>query len=236
MNFLELVQKTVRRSGAKAVEPTTVVGQTGISQLFVEFVQEAWKEIQMERLGFNWRVNRDLTIALVSGTYEYGIDSGLESFNRDSLTIHLDDVDESKMYWRTYRYYQREVDRQVRADGKPQFFTVAPDNQNLIVWPNPIDTYTIEYEGINSVQTMDDTDAAGVGTSDNLTPTNLDADYHDAILWQAVRNYALHFEDGNKLSEAQDKFKPYKKYFEERYMPTVTLDTTALYSVYNSYV
>lgn len=229
MNFLELVQKTVRRSGAKVAEPTTVVDQSGISKLMVEFVQDAWKDIQLERLGYNWRVDRDISLTLVSGTHEYGIESGLESLNANSLTILLSGEEESKIYFETYAFYQREIDRVDRPVGKPLYFTMSPDTNNFIFWPEPNAAYTVEYEGVKEVEQFDATDDAGAGTSDLLTPTGLESPYHDAILWQAIMNYAMHFEDGTKLSEGQAKFLPYKKYFEERYMPIPTVYTGALY-------
>jgi hypothetical protein len=96
----------------------------------------------------------------------------------------------------------------------------------------PDANYTVRYEGILLPQVFDYTDAGGNGTSNALTPTNLDAAYHDAIVWQAVMYYAMHFEDGSKLSEAQAMFRPFKKYFEERYMDIPTVDTSALYATY----
>lgn len=229
MNFLQLVKKTVRKSAATIAVPTTVVGQTDIQALFVEWVQDAWKDIQMERLGLTWRTDLDQSLSLVSGTYEYGIGSGLESINLNSLTCHLSNESESKIYHQTYTYYQREIDRVVRASGKPKYFTLAPDDDNLIFWPNPDAAYTVLYEGIKDIEELDSTDDAGAGTSDLIVPAGLKVIYHDAIVWQAVMSYAMHFEDGSKLAEAKIKFRPYKKYFEERFMPIVTLNTSALY-------
>jgi hypothetical protein len=181
----------------------------------------------------NWRVDRNLSLSLVSGTFEYGMGSGLESLNLSSLTIHLNGVDESKIYNRLYAYYQRQVDRVVRSSGKPLYFTLAPDNNNFIFWPEPDDAYTVLYEGIKEVEELDFTDIAGVGTSDALVPAGLEEVYHESIVWEAVKKYAMHFEDGTKLSEAQAEFLPYKKYFEERFMPIPTVSCDALYSVYN---
>lgn len=229
MNYLQLVQKAVRKSGAKITVPTTVVGQTGIAGMFVEWVADAWKDIQLERLGIFWRVDRDVSFNLVASDFEYVVDSDYESINLRSVTCHLSNENETPVTWRTYDYYRTQVDRVDRQEGKPQYFTFSPDNL-WIFWPTPDDTYTIKYDGIRVVQVFDSEDSAGAGTSDVLQPTGLQSSYHDAIVWQAIMNYALHFEDGSKLSEAQIKFKPYKKYFEERFMPTVTVDTTAMYS------
>lgn len=230
MNFLQLVQKTVRKSGAKVAEPSTVVNQTGISKLFVEWVKDAWKEIQMERLGVGWRRSRDLSFSTVASTDEYGIGGGLESINTRSVTCYLTSADETPVCYETYDYWRTQKDRAIQKEGKPLYFTITPDGDSFIFWPVPDDAYTIRYEGIRELEELDDTDGAGVGTSDASSPTGLPSTYHDAIVWQAVVSYAMHFEDGTKLSEGQTKFRPYKKYFEERYMPIPQVETDALYS------
>lgn len=230
MNYLQLVQRAVRKSGGKIAIPTTVVGQTGITQLFVDWVADAWKEIQIERMGYYPRISRDLSMAMVVGTYDYALPATLEGVDTRSLTCDLAGVNESPMMFCPYDHYRREVDRQVRVDGKPQFFTLSPDNR-LVVWPNPDELYTIRYDGVLVAQIWDSTDSAGVGTSNVLTPTGLRVDYQDAIVWKAIIDYAMHFEDGSKLAEAQAKYKPYLKYIEERHMPTVTVKVDSLYGI-----
>ncbi len=174
-------------------------------------------------------MSRDLSLALVSGTSEYELPSTLESLNTNSLTIHLGGVNETKVYFQLYSFWQRELDRVTVPAGRPQYFTIAPDDSKLIFWPEPDEDYTVQYEGIKEVEEWDSTDVAGAGTSNALEPTGLRATYHDAILWQSVMSYAMHFEDGTKLSEAQTKFIPYKKYFEERFMPIPSVATDILY-------
>jgi hypothetical protein len=231
MTYLELVQKAVRKSGSTLDEPSTVIDQTGLLFMFVEWVQEAWKEIQLERLGLHFRRDRDLTLSLVASTDEYTLPATLESVNMRSLTCHLAGEEESPVTYQSYQYWRMYIDKYERQEGKPQYFTFGPLGK-LIVWPMPNDAYTIRYEGILLPQEFDYEDTAGAGTSNALEPTNLPDQYHDAIVWQAVISYAMHFEDGSKLQEAQAKFKPYKKYFEDRYMDDVPVDTTALYSTY----
>lgn len=232
MNYLQLVQKTVRKSGAKLDAPTTVVGQENLAYLFVEWVQEAWKEIQMERLGIGWRVVTGETLSLVAGTYEYALDTDLESLNTRAVTAHLAGENEAPVCFVPSDYYRTTVDRVTRASGKPQYFSVMPDDNAWVFWPNPDAAYTVRFEGIRAVEELDFLDTAGVGSSDSLVPVAIDPVYHDAIVWQAVMNYAMHFEDGSKLQEAQAKFKPYKKYFESRFMDIPLVDTSALYTYY----
>lgn len=235
MNYLQLVQRAVLKAGAKVAVPTTVVGQTGINQLFVDWVADAWKEIQVERLGYYPRVSRDLSMSLVAGTYEYSLPITLEGVDTRSLTVDLAGEAQTPVFFCTYDHYRTRLDRQVRADGKPQYFTLTPSN-TLVFWPNPDAAYTLRYDGILIAQIFDSTDAAGVGSSDILEPTGLREEYQDAVVWQAIMNYAMHFEDGSKLAEAQAKMRPYIKYFEERFMPTVTLQHGILYgsTLYNA--
>jgi len=221
--YLQLVQKAVRKSGATVEEPSTLIsGTSALVDLIAEWVAEAWKHIQMERMGLEWRRDRDLTLSLVASTDEYSLPATLESINYRSLTCHLSDENETPVTFQTYDYWRRWVDRVDRSTGKPQYFTISPDNK-LIVWPVPDNTYTIRYEGVKVIDEL---------STDADVPAGLDAIYHDAIVWQALMYYAMHFEDGTKLQEAQAMFRPYKKYFEERYMPMPTVDTTALYSLY----
>ena len=234
MNYLQLVQRAIRKSGAKLAVPSTVVDQTGITQLFVDWVADAWKDIQIERLGYYPRISRDLSMALVDGTYEYSLPATLEGVDTRSLTVDLAGVAQAPLYFCTYDHYRTTIDRQTRAEGKPQYFTLTPSN-SLVLWPTPDAAYTLRYDGILIAQIFDSTDVAGAGTSDILTPTGLRTEYQDAIVWQAIIKYAMHYEDGAKLAEAQAEMRPYIKFFEERFMPTITVERGTLYgnNIYN---
>lgn len=230
MNYLQLVRKTIERSGAKLALPSTVVGQTGITKLFVDYVADTWTELQNERVGIYWRISRDMSFNLVAGTHEYAVDSGLEDINLRSVTLYLagSESEEAPLIWKPFDFYRTMVDRIERQDGKPQYFSISPDDR-WVFWPAPDTAYTVRYDGLLLPQVFDSVDDGGVGSSDLLEPRGLPSQYHDAIVWKAMSNYAMDFEDGSKLSQAQAKFKPYKKRFEERFLPTVELYTRALY-------
>lgn len=229
MTFLELVKRTVAKSGAKVARPTTVVDQTGINLLFVEWVVEAWEALQRERLGVSWRSVRDQTLALTAGVDEYDIPESMESIRTDTVKIHLAGANESPLPFCRYEVWRATADKYTQDSGKPQHFTISPSDNRIVVWPTPDAAYTIRYEGLRKIQTFDYTDAAGAGTSDLLQPTGLEDEYHMAIVWVAVMYYAMHFEDGAKLVEARTNFFPFKKYFEERFMPIPTVETDSLY-------
>jgi hypothetical protein len=216
-----MVQKAIRRSGAKTDEPTTIVAATGLTKLFVEWVQDAWKEIQLERMGWDWRVARDEIMAITDASDEYAMPSTMESINLRTVTVYKALEDEGPVTFMHYDEWRRSRDTGVWSTGRPLYFTITPDDQ-WAFFPPPDQAYTVRFDGVRKVEILDDTD-------DNDTPTYLAEEYHDGIVWQAVAHYAQHFEDGSKLQEALDRFVPYKKYFEMRSMPEMTVRVDALY-------
>lgn len=221
MTLLEMVQKAIRKSGAKVDLPSTVTENNNLIQLFVEWVVDAWKDIQLERLGWDWRVTRDKTFAITSAAAEYTVPSTMETINTKTVVIYDDPTDASFLQYISYDEYRRRRDTMTAATSRPLYFTLTPDDM-IAFWPAPDQNYTVKYDGVLKVEILDDTD-------DNATPARLAEEYHDGIVWQAVRYYAQHFEDGSKFQEAVDRFVPYKKYFEERAMPDMSLDLSALY-------
>ena len=220
--YLELVQKAVRKSGAKIDVPTTIVGADGLIELFVEWVKDAWKDIQIEHLGWKWRISRDLTLAITSATDEYSLPATLEYADLRTFSVYENITDEYQLKFLPYGYWRTQLDKLSAATpAKPQSFTVTPDDK-LAFYPPPDQDYFVRYDGLLKVEILDDTD-------DDDTPTGIDDVYHDGIMWRAVMYYAAHFEDGAKLQEAQQRFIPYKKYYEERELEDVVIDTSAYY-------
>lgn len=226
MNYLELVQRTVEESGAKLAIPTTTVGAENLAARFNRWVTSAWKKIQLERLGWHFRVSPGLTMSLVAGTAEYSLPTTLEAVNTRTLVTLNDSegITRGPVHFRPSDVYRSQVLAvSNRAPGRPTYFTLLPSNE-LAFWPTPDIAYTLEYEGQLRIQTL---------AADGDVPQNLHEDYHEAIVWQAVMKYAMAYEDGAKLQEAQAEFMPYKKYFEERWSDIPVVDATALYtSVY----
>lgn len=223
MNYLELVQRTVEESGAKLTVPTTTVGATNMAARFNRWVTSAWKKIQLERLGWHFRVVTGQTIPLVAGTAEYSLPTTLESLNTRTATTHNASTNKGPLFFRPSDVYRSQVlsqDDQL-APGRPQYFTLLPEEGQIAVWPTPDVAYTMTFEGQRRIQTL---------SADADIPTGLHEDYHEAIVWQAIMKYAMAYEDGAKLQEAQAEFMPYKKYFEERYMDIPVVDTTYLYA------
>lgn len=221
MTFLELVQKAIRKSGAKVDVPTTIVGADGLTEMFVEWVQDAWKDIQIERLGWKWRVLRDQIMAINNTEDEYAIPAALESLNPRTMTIYNATTTEGPLEYLSYEDWRWRRTLLNSSPSRPLYFTFTPDG-NVAFLPFPDDSYSVRYDGVRKVELLDTAD-------DNDTPTQLDEEYHDGIMWLAVKYYAQHFEDGTKYQEAVDRFKPYKKYYEAVKLPDVTIDTTYLY-------
>lgn len=57
MNYLSLVKRAIKESGAHLSMPVTVGASEGMIENFENWIADAWKEIQLERP--DWQFNRE---------------------------------------------------------------------------------------------------------------------------------------------------------------------------------
>lgn len=153
--FLQICQRTVREcriAQGKGLLPVTVDSQTGMMLKVVDWVAEAW--FQVQALHDNWRyMRRECSFPVVGGVAEYstvdcGIDAG--TFNRWILRsfrsyptavgfpgeIPLGDLDYDA--WRnTYKLGTWRT-----TQSRPIYVTQLPSN-GLGLGPTPLDGFTI---------------------------------------------------------------------------------------------
>ena len=91
MNYLQLVQEAIDSAGIREDSPSTLVGATGIVADFIGYVDKTYRRIQSDDHGSSWffRQSLDQTLALVAGTDEYSIPSGLQELNWRTVTVYV---------------------------------------------------------------------------------------------------------------------------------------------------
>lgn len=201
MTYLELCQAVAQESGTVPTtgQPTTVVDQTGRLLRIVDWVRDAWTQIQIENKAWRW-MEADFSGTLVASTREYapsalGISSRFRSWvyqgprGEDAFTIYLasDGQDtEGKLVFRDWDHMRNNVllGPMLSTTGKPQHVTIDPNNR-LVFYPLPDDAYTVRGRYMKSAQTL---------ASDSDEP-EIPADFHEAIKWRALKLLALHDED-----------------------------------------
>lgn len=184
MTYLELCQMVASKMGV--TEPTTVVAQTGDAKRIVNWVKEAWLEIQsIGAVGqdhgswkFLWGRTEFDTVA---GTDEYSV-SGIDvaKWDVDSFTIYLKSDGESKESRLSTMLYEdfKRINTGVDTNAKPSRLVVLPSG-NLMLDPTPDAVYTIQGDyWLNPVALAADADVPACA-----------AHHHYAIVNKALSYY-----------------------------------------------
>ena len=196
MNYLQIGQRLAKEadiSGASnGTLPATMAGQAGEMLSVVQWVNDAYEQIQNLNNG-NWLFLRfDFTFNTTNAKSNYtSSDAGLSEFDDwknettdDRLRTYLTTDGNTKEQWMTFVPWEKfRVTYGFGANrattGRPIFYTFKPD-KSVTFYPIPDDTYTIVGEYFKRAQLMvADADAP-------LFPRY----YHMTIVWYALMNYA----------------------------------------------
>lgn len=150
MNFLALVNRSRRRAGGTGADLTSLTGQTEESNRLIDWVNEAWMDIQLRRPDWEWMRN-SFSFAAVSGQGTYTpAQCGITDFGNWSLDNFRNYVTatgtSSEILMDVWGYeswrdvYQFGANRSVTA--RPISAAVAPDKQ-LCLGPYPAAAYTV---------------------------------------------------------------------------------------------
>lgn len=197
MNYLQLVQRAHSECEAAGSGPSAVTSQTGENLRMVNWVAQAYTEIQ--ELHQNWRWMRSTwTVNTVAGTDAYAYTSVTDS--RLSATIDRfshwwvrdeDDCLNVKRYlssagvgtegeltdipWSNFRVLYK---RGTQNNGFPAHVTVDPQNK-LVFGPKPDDVYVMSGEYQMSPQTL---------AADADTP-EMPTQFHMLVVYRAMEKY-----------------------------------------------
>ena len=181
--YLELCQQALARSGAgTASSIPTVADATGFEADVVDFVREAWVQIQGDQE--NWLfMQEEFTADLVADQGRYTpADLGITSFRtwRTDARWYITDTAKSTITGGELPEisFQRWRGRQqvTLADQRPTYYAIHP-TLDLLMTPTPDRAFQISGEYQIGIQTL---------TDDGDVPQRLPAEYHDIIKWKAI--------------------------------------------------
>ncbi len=204
MTYLELCVRLREESGITGAGPTQVTDQTGQLLRIVNWVQQAWIEIQLMRPNWNF-MHSEFTFDTIADTRDYlAADysiTDMKLWDENSFIAYETAIGESSQFplihlpygtWRdTYRVGMNE-----RVSDKPVYMTILPTNK-IRFEPAPDTIYTVEGDYKRSTQRF---------VADADVPTNLPDDFHMLIVWQALKNYAFYENASEVLEEAEVNF------------------------------
>lgn len=220
MNFLQLVQKVWTKCGLTGAGPSTVTGQSGMSSRVVQYVAEAYRDIQQRHDTWNWMWTRveSATLTIGDNTYLPG-DLGVTNPTARGVQRVLLQVDGK---WQPIFYDRKRRDPtvydNVTTSAKPGRVTILPNGQwKFDALPDAAYPVAVEYFR-TSHELVDSTDVP-------LLPE----EFHWAIYWKAIEYYGHYDEDGSLLTEAQKNFASTMSRLERVALPPLTFDDTVSY-------
>ena len=208
--YLQLANQLAQESGISgaAASISAVTGQTGQALRLVNWIAQAYKEIQNRHQNWRWlRSTFSVPTVVGTDTYAYGActDTRLSALiSRFSRWIPFDDSGATniKRYltsggvsgemWMTFlpwSYYRSIYKLGTQNNGPIVHVTIDPQNQ-LMIGPKPDDIYTISGEYQMSAQVL---------AADGDTP-EMPSEFHDLIVWRALEKYGRFSAAGEALA------------------------------------
>lgn len=210
MTYLELCQRFLRETGYGSSGPTAVTGQAGYHLQAVEWIAEAYTELQNRT---NWRwLRKEFTLETTDGDYSYAYgdctdvptDSAITRFKSwqfqdrwNPPKCYLQSSGQGTEYpltyipWESFQYIYR---LGTREEGAPSMISIDPAD-NIVLGPTPNDTYVITGEYNRSAQVL---------AADGDTP-ELPSDLHMLICYLAMEDFGLYDLSDESLQRARIK-------------------------------
>jgi len=217
MTYLQLVQRLRQECSISGTGPTTTVSQTGELRRLVDWVAQAWVDIQ--NMNPNWTFMRsDFSFSTTTGVGEYSpSDASITNLSRwhtDTLRIYntaIGVADEQYITDWDYQSFRNTYRYGTQVDGVPCVFAVRPADRALMFGPKPNDVFTItgEYQKTPTALSAD-TDVPAI-----------DADLQMIIVWRAMMYYGMEQAAPEVIALATSGYNALMNSLIMRYLPTV---------------
>jgi len=195
--FLELTQDLRREVGISGTGPASVLGNTGELERLVNWIKNAYIEIQ-NRHGGNWRFMRsDFTIDTTVGQDEYVFSdftdiadaSAISRFSswrfkeyRNPPKIFLTSAGVGGQTWMSsvrFDPFENIYSIGTQNDARPFHITITPQD-SVKIGPAPSEIYTVTGEYYKSAQIL---------AADSDVP-EMPPQFHQLIVYEAMKKYA----------------------------------------------
>jgi len=190
MNFLQLCQRVRQEAGGIAGginTPSTVTNQVGQLANVVNWTNDAWRDLQLKHDDWRWK-RKDFTMPISAASNDYAASvAGITDFAKwieGSFRLYRTSAgiaDEQFLTCLSYNTWRDVWDYGVRTPSRPNSITIKPTDR-LGFGPLPDDDYTLVGEYWSSGSSM---------TIDADVPIGLPEDFHMAIVYRALKKYAV---------------------------------------------
>lgn len=225
--FLQICQDVARESGTipNVGDPATAQGQTGRLLRLVNWVQDAWLDIQREQDAWRW-LEKEFTASLIVNKRDYSAgDLNIASRFADWKYSDVEGTGLFTMYktsegqsteqvlafkeWDSFRR-QFMLGQALTQPGTPMWFSINPENQ-VVLYPTPDVAHTLRGVYRRGPQSL---------SADDDAPEMPDR-FHKAIQWRALVLLAIFDEAPIQLPVWQSNFNAVMARLREDQLPRV---------------
>jgi hypothetical protein len=222
--YLQLCNTLITKAGISGSQLGTTLNQTGEMGRVVNWINEAWLEIQELSDTWDW-LAKDFTFNTTTGQSAYtlaqiGI-TDFASWNKQSFRVYFTSVGvrsevflewlDWPQYRDTYLYGNLRL-----TTGMPLHIARRPEDQSLNLGLSPdANGYTIVGRYFSQPTTF---------TADSDTPS-MPARFHNLIVYRAMQMYGKYEAASEVLQAGYDQFKPMMKRMQKDQMEPITVGT-----------
>jgi len=216
VNFLELCRAVRREAGIAGSGPVAVAGQVGEADRIVQWVSQAWTNIQLLRPDWNF-LRSNFALNTTQGVREYapsavGIAATHDRYLTETFRIYRTAEGVASEGWLNewaYPVFRDTYQFGAQAPGMPTVFSIRPQDDAILLGPVPDGEYTITGERITRPIVL---------IADADTPV-VRPEFHSLIVARAIIDYAYHEAAPESLAKAQLLWSELWPRFEQRYLP-----------------
>lgn len=188
--FLQLSQELRRLTGVQGSGPTDVTTATGIELQIVNYIKNAWTDIQNHPKQWKWMLlpfyqSGTTPLQTAAATNDYALPTTVTTARAlvvNSFKSYLTATgtsDRQRMTWVPYRSFERRFGIVTASDDRPRVVTRVPGSGKLRFHPQPDDTYSIEFDHFKAPQVL---------AADGDTP-GMPSEHHQLIVYEALKRY-----------------------------------------------
>jgi hypothetical protein len=219
MTFLDLCKRLRSEAGISGNGPATVVGQTGEMERVVNWINQAYEDIQNHRANWLW-MRGDFSFDGTDQKADYTpAEAGISERFRDwdvhtikSYKTSIGIANEFELPIIPYRNYRSIYLTGYQAPGVPVTFALSP-SQQLLLGPKPDGVYTISGQYWKGPQAL---------LLDADEP-EMPEEFHMLIVWMALERYGLFESAGEVVATGQKYAKRLMNRLEINQLPDVEM-------------
>jgi hypothetical protein len=219
MNFLQLCKRLRSEAGISGSGPASVLNQTGEMERVVNWVNQAWEDIQNHRTNWQW-MRGDFSFQTTADKADYtAAEAGIVTRFRDwdvntikSYRTSLGVANEFEISELPYLSYRSVYLTGSQSPGTPVIFARGPDRK-LLLGPKPDGEFTVSGQYWKSRQIL---------VSDTDEP-EMPEEFHMLIVWMALERYGIYESAGEVVAAGQKYSKRLMMRLELNQLPDVDM-------------